>query len=185
MSKLSKGPKTASHLPHFPLWHIHIKTRPLYRFSPSALVATKRKLWHKKAVVCCSRDKRDTKSTGLVPGIPWSTQRDWEVRRSQSLFMRTNHSALPQEPMVIKIMLQVTTTRNSHLKWLASYLDHFCKTHILLEFCYLLLDLVKRLQVQKYIHSFPTTLRDMFLLHTDVGFSHILRPSCNYTTGIY
>ena len=30
---------------------------------------------------------------------------------------------------------------------------------------------------------FPTTLREVFPLHTDFGFSRILRPSYNYTTG--
>lgn len=77
-----------------------------------------------------------------------SNQRGWKVHRGQSLLVRTNHSALPQEPMVIRIMLQVSATRNSQLERLASYLDRFCKTYILLEFCCLLLDLVKRLQVQ-------------------------------------
>lgn len=156
MSKLPEGPNTASHLPRFPLRHGCIKRRPLYSFSPSALVPTKRKLWHGEAVVGCSRDKQDTKSAGLVPGTPWSTQnRETGKCPGQSLLMRTNRSALPQEPMVIRIMLHVSATRNSHLKCLSSYLDLFCKIYILLGFFCLLLDLAKRLQVQKCTRFFP------------------------------
>lgn len=135
--------------------------------SPSApLIPTKRELGLGEAVVHYSQDKWGTRSAGLIP----NTERRC-VSRVQSLLTRTDHSALTWESMAIRIMFQLSDPRNSQLKCQVWHMRYRYEANILLEFCCILLDLVKTLQAQKYIHFFHHTRRG--IPSTDLLFSHL------------
>lgn len=145
-----------------------LKEDHFYSISPPVpLIPTKRELGLGEAVVHCSQDRWGTRSAALIP----HTER-WWVSTVQSLLTRRNHSALTWESMVIRIMLQLSDPRNSQLKGQVWHMRCRYEANILLEFCCLLLDLVKTLQAQKYIHFFHHTRRGF--PSTDLLFSHLL-----------